>query len=153
MAYVSTTVTKLPCCTTHARLPPAVRPVVRSAWLRRRLPAQKGHCGCTRSDTAAVSTAAAQQSAQPPSAQLARQQPRFTLSRSQLANKQIVTRTDGQILGIVDHLLADPNTCKVVALSCKLTPDMIAGDAPKQVGLMSLKQISDVLLVHDHGPC
>ncbi|DBA80232.1 TPA: hypothetical protein ACH3X2_007467 [Trebouxia sp. C0005] len=39
----------------------------------------------------------------------------------------------------------------VVALSLKEPPssDALPGDAPRQIGLMSLKQISDVLLVHD----
>ena len=85
------------------------------------------------------------------SAQLARQpqQPAIVLSRNQLANKQVVTRTDGQILGVVDHLLANASTFRVDALSCKPSSDLLAGDEPKQIGLMSLKQISDVLLVHD----
>ena len=106
-------------------------------------------------DRRSVHTCAARQSTQSSTAQLAvtsssQQQP-FYLPRSQLANKQVVTRTDGRILGVVDHLIADPNTCKVVALSLKEPPsgDAFPGDAPRQIGLMSLKQISDVLLVHD----
>jgi len=102
-----------------------------------------------------VQVPAARQSVQPSTSQLAvkassQQQP-FFLLRSQLANKQVVTRTDGRILGVVDYLIADPNTCMVVALSLKEPPssDALPGDAPKQIGLMNLKQISDVLLVHD----
>ncbi len=98
---------------------------------------------------------AARQSIQPSTSQIAvkassQQQP-FFLLRSQLANKQVVTRTDGRILGVVDYLIADANTCMVVALSLKEPPssDALPGDAPRQIGLMSLKQISDVLLVHD----
>lgn len=107
------------------------------------------------SATRIVQVSAARQSIQSSTSQVAvksssQQQP-FFLLRSQLANKQVVTRTDGRILGVVDCLIADPNTCMVVALSLKEPPssDALPGDAPRQIGLMSLKQISDVLLVHD----
>lgn len=107
------------------------------------------------SSTRLVQVPAARQSKQPSTPQItakasSQQQP-FFLLRSQLASKQVVTRTDGRILGVVDYLIADPNTCMVIALSLKEPPmsDALPGDAPRQIGLMSLKQISDVLLVHD----
>ena len=76
-------------------------------------------------------------------------QPSFVIARSQLAGKQVVTRTDGRILGVVDGLVADPETCKVVAVSLSRTSSALPGEEQQQIGLMSLKQISDVLLVHD----
>lgn len=100
-----------------------------------------------------MQAAAARQDVQSPTPQsartLTRTKPEFVLPGSQLANKQVVTRTMGRILGVVDYLLADPNTCRVVALTFKDADDILPGDPPKQIGLMSLKQISDVLLVHD----
>ena len=94
---------------------------------------------------------AAQQPTQQIREQLAltvRPQP-FVLSRSQLANKQVVSRTTGVILGVVDDLIANVNTCKVEAISLSKTKDALPGEEQQQIGLMSLKQISDVLLVHD----
>lgn len=77
-----------------------------------------------------------------------RSQP-FVLSRSQLANKQVVSRTTGVILGVVDDLIANIGTCKVEAISLSKAKDALPGEEQQQIGLMSLKQISDVLLVHD----
>ena len=148
MVQLCSTITTQLCCH-RAGLPilPIRRPL-RSCALASRLQAQTQRCRCRSS---AGSNIVAAQLVSPGSAQLARQpaQPQFLLFRSQLANKQVVTRTDGQILGVVDQLLADPSTFRVVALSCKPSPDMLAGGVPKQLWLMSLKQISDVLLVHD----
>lgn len=148
MAHLCTTIGKQPCCHRPGLPILPIRRPIRSCTLTSRLQAQNQRCRCRRDASCKVVAA---QLASSGSAQLARQpaQPQFLLFRSQLANKQVVTRTDGQILGVVDHLLADPSTFKVVALSCKPSPDMLAGDVPKQLGLMSLKQISDVLLVHD----
>ena len=148
MAHLSTTVAKQSCCHIPGHALLLIRRPLKSFALTSRLQAQNQRCRCSKS--AGSNTVTAQQSSSG-SAQLARQpqQPAVVLSRNQLANKQVVTRTDGQILGVVDHLLANSNTFRVDALSCKLSPDMLAGDEPKQIGLMSLKQISDVLLVHD----
>ena len=145
MAQLCTTIAKQPCCSTPSLPVLPSRTPLRSSVLTSRLQARTRR-SCSRS---AGSKAVAQLVSSSP-AQLVRQpkQP-IVLSRNQLANKQVVTRTDGQILGIVDHLLADPYTFKVDALSCKPSPDLLAGDVPRQIGLMSLKQISDVLLVHD----
>ena len=108
---------------------------------------------CRRALPQRTFASAVQQSRPAPSTQLVRVSPprqdAFVLPRSQLANKQIITPTNGQILGVVDHLLADPQSFKVVALSCKGSKDLLPGDPPKQIGLLSLKQISDVLLVHN----
>lgn len=92
-----------------------------------------------------------QQATQRPREQtsLALRQPAIVISRSQLAGKQVVTRTDGRILGVVDGLVADPDTYKVVAVSLSRNSAALPGEEPQQIGLMSLKQISDVLLVHD----
>lgn len=79
---------------------------------------------------------------------LALRQPAFVISRSQLAGKQVITRTDGRILGVVDGLVADPDTCKIVAVSL-IKSNALPGEERLQIGLLSLKQISDVLLVHD----
>ena len=100
-----------------------------------------------------VIASAAQQTRQAASSQLVRTAPApqdmFVLPRSQLANKQVVTRTKGFILGVVDHLIADPQTLKVVSLSFKKSNDLLPGDEPQQISLLSLRQIADVLLVHD----
>lgn len=148
MAHLCSTDGKQSCCHRPGLSTLPIRRPLRRCNPTSRLQAQHQSCRCRRS---AGSSIVAAQLASSGSAQLARQpaQPQFLLFRSQLANKQVVTRTDGQILGIVEQLLADPSTFRVVALSCKPSPDMLAGDVPKQLGLMSLKQISDVLLVHD----
>lgn len=148
MAHIGTIIAKQPWCNTPAHPVLHTRRPLRSTALASRLQAQHQRCRCSRS---AGNTSVAAQQSSPGSAQLARQpqQPAIVLSRSQLANKQVVTRTDGQILGVVDHLLTNSSTFRVDALTCKPSPDMLAGDEPKQIGLMSLKQISDVLLVHD----
>ena len=144
MAYLCTTTAMQSCCHTPGHPVLHIRRPMRSFALASRLQAQNQRC------RRGSNIVTAQQSSSG-SAQLARQpqQPAIVLSRNQLANKQVVTRTDGQILGVVDHLLANSNTFRVDALSCKPSSDMLAGDEPKQIGLVSLKQISDVLLVHD----
>lgn len=148
MAHLCTTTAKQSCCNTPGHSLLLIRRPLKSFAFASRLQAQNRRCRCRK--FAGSSTVIAQQSSSG-SAQLARQpqQPAIVLSRNQLANKQVVTRTDGQILGVVDHLLANSSTFMVDALSCKPSPDMLAGDEPKQIGLVSLKQISDVLLVHD----
>lgn len=80
-----------------------------------------------------------------------RPQPAFVLAESQLTGKQVVTRTSGRILGVVDGLVTDPETCKVVAVSLNKSSSALPGEEPQQINLMSLTQISDVLLVHDEG--
>ncbi len=143
-------------CRSHTSSVLTIRRPLRNRGHSCSLPSHTELHRCRRaSGTRSVQVPAARQSMQPSTSQIAitassQQQP-FFLLRSQLANKQVVTRTDGRILGVVDYLIADPNTCMVVALSLKEPPssDALPGDALRQIGLMSLKQISDVLLVHD----
>ena len=93
-----------------------------------------------------------QQPMQQPREQLSlavRPPPALVLAESQLTGKQVVTRLSGRILGVVDGLVTDPETCKVVAISLNKSNNALPGEEPQQISLMSLTQISDVLLVHD----
>ena len=156
VAHMTSLSSKQAVCRTHTSSVLTTRRPLRNCGHNRSLLSHTELHRCRRaSGTRSVQVPAARQSIQPSTSQKAvkassQQQP-FFLLRSQLANKQVVTRTDGRILGVVDYLIADPNTCMVVALSLKEPPssDALPGDAPRQIGLMSLKQISDVLLVHD----
>ena len=149
--YSMTLLSRQTLCHRHtASVLPARKPLRTSAVKSRSVSLTERHrCRVTSSSRGITPPVAAQS----PTPQLAvtstQRQPDFFLSTSQLANRQVVTRTEGRIIGVVDHLIADPNTCKVVALGLKASSDILPGEPAKQIGLMSLKQVSDVLLVHD----
>ncbi|CAL5227856.1 g10890 [Coccomyxa viridis] len=72
-----------------------------------------------------------------------------TLSRSQVVDKQVITRTSGLQLGIISHFLIDPRTATVVYLS--LRAKGLGGQDMGMVPLSALTQIGDVVLVHDES--
>lgn len=152
--YSMTLLSRQTLCHRHtASVLPARKPLRTSAVKSRSVSLTERHRCRVTSSSRGITPPVAAQSTNPPTPQLAvtstQRQPVFFLSTSQLANRQVVTRTEGRILGVVDHLIAEPNTCKVVALNLKASSDILPGEPAKQLGLMSLKQVSDVLLVHD----
>jgi sporulation protein YlmC with PRC-barrel domain len=70
------------------------------------------------------------------------------VQRSALLSKPIITRTSGTNLGVVNQLWVDTNNWKVVALDVR--PNMFFGEMDS-VLLDKLKQIGDVILVHDES--
>ncbi|GAQ79550.1 hypothetical protein KFL_000320480 [Klebsormidium nitens] len=73
-------------------------------------------------------------------------QGRILLLQSALYSKQVITRTSGRNLGVVCQLWVDTVKWDVVALSVK--PSILFGEEDT-ILLSSLRQVGDVLLVHD----
>ena len=82
-----------------------------------------------------------------------------TLTRGQLVRKDVVTRTGGTRLGNVSQLWVDTDEWEVVALDCRpvangvLSPvvNAVGGGAVDHVLMSSLRQVGDVVLVHDEN--
>ncbi|BDA46052.1 hypothetical protein COCOBI_08-1440 [Coccomyxa sp. Obi] len=72
-----------------------------------------------------------------------------TLSRSQVVDKQVITRTSGLQLGVISHFLVDPRTVSVIFLH--LRAKGLGGQEVGVVELSALTQIADVVLVHDES--
>ena len=70
------------------------------------------------------------------------------IQRSFLLGKPVITRTTGTNLGVVNQMWVDTNAWKVVALDVR--PNMFFGEMDS-VMLDKLKQIGDVILVHDES--
>ena len=90
------------------------------------------------------------QAYQPP---LAGGGPLVTLTRGQLARKDVVTRTSGVRLGVVTQLWVDVDDWEVVALDVRPgnSPLDAIGGAVDHVLMSSLRQVGDVVLVHDES--
>ena len=78
------------------------------------------------------------------------------LPRSILMDKEIITRTSGKRLGYVDDLYVDPVSLEVTSLYLRRTVSSLtslgsSGSARDHVSLSSLRQIGDVVLVHDES--
>mmetsp|Transcript_122 Transcript_122/g.265 ORF Transcript_122/g.265 Transcript_122/m.265 type:complete len:407 (-) Transcript_122:363-1583(-) len=75
------------------------------------------------------------------------------LPRSILMDKEIITRTSGKRLGYVDDIFVDPVSLEVTTLYLRqnISPISIASGAREHVSLSSLRQIGDVVLVHDES--
>ncbi|KAL6783667.1 hypothetical protein ACKKBF_B05365 [Auxenochlorella protothecoides x Auxenochlorella symbiontica] len=73
------------------------------------------------------------------------------LLRSQLMDKEVVTRTSGRRLGYVHQLTVDPARLEVAALYLRTSPTGLGAQATDHVLLYSLRQIGDVILVHDES--
>lgn len=74
------------------------------------------------------------------------------LPRSLLVDKEVITRTSGKRLGYITQLYVDPVQLEVV--SVYLRPGVTslgAGPSTEHVLLSSLRQIGDVVLVHDES--
>jgi len=82
-----------------------------------------------------------------------------TLTRGQLVRKDVVTRTGGTRLGNVSQLWVDTDEWEVIALDCRpvangvLSPvvNAVGGGAVDHVLMSSLRQVGDVVLVHDEN--
>ena len=80
--------------------------------------------------------------------------PSVTLTRGQLVRKDVVTRTSGVRLGNATQLWVDVDEWEVVALDVKpfvrnALLNGVAGGAVDHVLMTSLRQVGDVILVHD----
>ena len=79
--------------------------------------------------------------------------PTVTLTRGQLVRKDVVTRTSGVRLGNTANLWVDTDEWEVIALDVRpkgasiLSP--VSGGAVDHVLMSSLRQVGDVILVHD----
>jgi len=77
---------------------------------------------------------------------------RVVLSRGAVIGKDVVTRTAGRRLGSVSQLWVDVDAWRVDALDLRESRSPLAslgGEEPEAVLLSSLRQIGDVILVHD----
>lgn len=75
------------------------------------------------------------------------------LPRSLLMDKEIITRTSGKRLGYIDDVYIDPVTLEVTTLYLRQNVSSISLGSPtrEHVSLSSLRQIGDVVLVHDES--
>lgn len=72
------------------------------------------------------------------------------LSRSQVISKEVITRTSGRRLGYVQQMFVDPGSLSVVSLYLRRAANSIgAKNGEDHIMLSSLRQISDVILVHN----
>lgn len=75
------------------------------------------------------------------------------LPRSVLMDKEVITRTSGKRLGYIDDVYVDPVTLEVTTLYLRQNVSSISlGSSTREhVSLSSLRQIGDVVLVHDES--
>jgi sporulation protein YlmC with PRC-barrel domain len=68
-------------------------------------------------------------------------------------DKEIITRTSGKRLGYVNQLYVDPVRLEVVAVYLRTSPGIpsLGAASSEHVLLSSLRQIGDVVLVHDES--
>eukprot|EP00887_Chlorella_sp_A99_P003947 scaffold11.g3947.t1 len=72
------------------------------------------------------------------------------LHRYQLMDKGVITRTSAIQLGYVNQIFVEPASLSVVSLYLRPGPTVLTGAASvKHVLLSSVRQIGDVILVHD----
>lgn len=82
--------------------------------------------------------------------------PAVTLTRGQLVRKDVVTRTTGVRLGTATNLWVDVDEWEVVALDVRpyvrgALLNGVGGGAVDHVLMSSLRQVGDVILVHDES--
>lgn len=73
------------------------------------------------------------------------------LPRALLMDKEVITRTTGRRLGYIQELYVDPGRLEVVSLYLRPSSNPIAAIAEDHVMLSSLRQVGDVVLVHDES--
>eukprot|EP00890_Picochlorum_soloecismus_P005517 jgi/Picsp_1/5967/NSC_03322-R1_prc-barrel domain protein len=73
------------------------------------------------------------------------------LPRSILMDKEIITRTSGKKLGYINEVFVDPKRLEVVTLYLRQSVSSLGAASVEHVSLSSLKQIGDVVLVHDES--
>jgi sporulation protein YlmC with PRC-barrel domain len=66
-------------------------------------------------------------------------------------DKEVITRTTGRRLGYIQELYVDPSRLEVVSLYLRPSSNPIAAIAEDHVMLSSLRQVGDVVLVHDES--
>ena len=84
------------------------------------------------------------------------EQDALLLPRSVLMDKEIITRTSGKRLGYIDDLYVDPVSLEVTSLYLRKNVSSLSSlgtssAARDHVSLSSLRQIGDVVLVHDES--
>jgi sporulation protein YlmC with PRC-barrel domain len=75
--------------------------------------------------------------------------PEIFLQMSQVVGKNVITRTSGRNLGTVTELMVDVSRLEVVSLALEKKRNALASDPVGFVPLTALRQIGDVVLVHD----
>lgn len=73
------------------------------------------------------------------------------LPRSVLMDKEVITRTSGKRLGYVNQLFVDPARLEVVSVYLRPGATSLGAVSSEHVLLSSLRQIGDVVLVHDES--
>lgn len=73
------------------------------------------------------------------------------LPRSLIMDKEIITRTSGKRLGYINQLYVDPSRLEVVSVYLRQGMTSIAAANTDHVLVSSLRQIGDVVLVHDES--
>lgn len=76
------------------------------------------------------------------------------LPRSLLIDKEVITRTTGRRLGYVHEVYVDPSRLEVVSLYLRMSSNPIGAaieEIVDHVWLKSLRQVGDVVLVHDES--
>jgi sporulation protein YlmC with PRC-barrel domain len=73
------------------------------------------------------------------------------LPRSLIMDKEVITRTSGKRLGYVNQLFVDPARLEVVSVYLRQGLTSIAASNTDHVLISSLRQIGDVVLVHDES--
>jgi len=73
------------------------------------------------------------------------------LPRSLIIDKEVITRTSGKRLGYVNQLFVDPAQLEVVSVYLRQGVTSIAASNTDHVLISSLRQIGDVVLVHDES--
>lgn len=73
------------------------------------------------------------------------------LPRSLIMDKEVITRTSGKRLGYVNQLYVDPTTLEVISVYLRQGMTSIGASNTDHVLISSLRQIGDVVLVHDES--
>lgn len=73
------------------------------------------------------------------------------LPRSLIMDKEVITRTSGRRLGYVNQLYVDPARLEVVSVYLRQGATSLGASNSDHVMISSLRQIGDVVLVHDES--
>ena len=73
------------------------------------------------------------------------------LPRSVIMDKEVITRTSGKRLGYVNQVYVDPGRLQVVSLYMRANASSFGANNVDHVLISSLRQIGDVILVHDES--
>ena len=73
------------------------------------------------------------------------------LPRSLIMDKEVITRTSGKRLGYVNQIYVDPARLEVISVYMRQSVTSIGATNSDHVLISSLRQIGDVVLVHDES--